>query len=442
MSVAARPAPEASPAPPAAQLPRLLRGLRPDHGAVGLSEHLSLWGFPRWSAGSGRGLDVLVEMERAGLRGRGGAGFPTARKWRAVSARRLRRPVVVVNGAEAEPASHKDRLLLGRVPHLVLDGAELAAAAVGAGRLVAYVAPALVGPVSAAVEERRRMGLGRLRIEVVEAATCFLAGEESAVVAHVNGGPGGVPTFKGITPVYQRGVGGQPTLVQNAETLAHVALIARFGAAWFRAVGTPESPGSALVTLSCPGAGPRVMEVSLGDRLGAILASAGVGPASTAGVLLGGFGGTWVSATAAADLPLAEEALGPVGATLGAGVVGVLPREACPLAETAHIAAYMQTQGAGQCGPCVHGLPAIAGALAVLAWGRGARADAARRLDQVCGQVPGRGACHHPDGVVRMVRSAMSVFSEHVAWHLRHGACPGASAGPSLPVPLSRGSWT
>ncbi|HWC37155.1 MAG TPA: hypothetical protein VG476_01445, partial [Acidimicrobiales bacterium] len=333
---------------------RLLAGLAPAGPRVAVDEHLDQWGPPPCAFGSSR-LELLEQLERSGLRGRGGGWFPTAVKWRAVSSRRLRQPVVVANGAEGEPGSIKDRLLVGRVPHLVLDGASLAATVVGATRVIIFVPPSGLDAVSAAVADRTRFGIDQVEPEVVAAADGFVAGESSAVAGYLNGGPGAVPTFTGLRPVHERGVGGRPTLVQNVETLAHVALIARFGAAWFRQLGTADSPGTALATLSGTGRRPGVVEMAAGTTLRGLIASFGVAPTSIRAVLLGGYGGAWVSARRVMDVPLCEERLRPIGATFGAGVVAVLPKGACPLAETVRIVRYMADQTAGQCGPCVHG---------------------------------------------------------------------------------------
>ena len=226
-------------------LPRLLAGISPAGRPVTLDEHLDRYG----SVPAGRDLIELVEA--SGLQGRGGAAFPTAMKLRAVVSRRGR-AVVVVNGAEGEPASGKDKVLLRCVPHLVLDGAVAAAEAVGAREAFVAVADganAEVEAVAEAIESRRRRRLdGRVGLRLVEVPDRFVAGEETALVQFLNGGPAR-PTFTPPRP-FERGVGGAPTLVQNVETLAHVAQIARFGPAWFRRIGTPAEPGSALVTLS------------------------------------------------------------------------------------------------------------------------------------------------------------------------------------------------
>ena len=217
---------------------RLLAGVAASGRPVGLDEHLERWGaLPHW-----KGETFIEELERSGLRGRGGGWFPVGTKWRAVHRVGVRRPVVVANGSESEPASGKDRLLLCQLPHLVLDGAVVAARTIGAPDIVVHV-PGFARPaVERALAERRRRGLDPCTIEVVTAPDRYLAGQESAVVNTISGQNPGIPSFVGLRSVRERGVRGRPTLVQNVESLAHASLIARFGAQWFRSVGTQESP--------------------------------------------------------------------------------------------------------------------------------------------------------------------------------------------------------
>ena len=249
--------------------------------------------------------------------------------------------------------------------------------------------------------------------------TRFVAGEETALVRALNGGPA-KPTFKPPLP-FERGVRGAPTLVQNAETLAHVALIARFGPAWFREVGTREEPGTALVTISGAIRRPGVYEVALGTPLAELVADAG-GPTETPrAFLVGGYFGTWVPAAQAGSLALSAAGLRPAGAALGAGAIVVLPASACGVAETARVVGYLAAESAGQCGPCVHGLAAIAGALGQLARCEGT--DVRPRLERWLEQVHGRGACRHPDGAGRFVASALDVFADEVRHHQRHRRC-------------------
>ena len=428
------------PAPPGSS--RLLWGLDgAEHGALRCSDHLSLWGVPPRLTGRA-GAAFIEELARSGLHGHGGAWFPTAVKWRSVASRRLGRPVVVVNGAEGEPASRKDRLLLERTPHLVLDGAGTAAAALGASRVVVYVPRPLVAALKSVVEERRKYHLDPVIPEVVAGPDRFVAGEESALVGHLNGGPGALPGFTALRPVYERGVNGHPTLVQNAETLSHVALIARFGADWFRQVGTPDSPGTALLTVTLGSLAPRVAEVPHGRTLRTVFTHMGAQIPSLGAVLLGGYGGTWLRIADALDVPLAEEYLRPIGGTLGAGVVIAATADTCPVLETARIVRYLDQQGAGQCGPCVNGLSGLADAMERIAVdptrGREAPRQLRDLLEELCSLIDKRGACHHPDGAARMVRSMLRAFPEHVDSHQRNGPCQSARAAMSSQATQAR----
>lgn len=419
----------AAPARPAAvtDLPRLLAGLPTGGGPMLLAEHLRRHGPPRVGRLRRRERRALIaEVERSGLRGRGGAGFPTGRKLRAV-AEASRRPLVVANGSEGEPASGKDKLLLGALPHLVLDGAVVAAEAVGAGEAIVCVdrdAHTALAAITAAIEERRQARLDRVGLALAVVPPSYLAGEESALVNWLNGSPA-KPTFVPPRP-FERGVKGRPTLVQNVETLAHLALIARHGADWFRSIGTPEAPGSALVTLSGAVTRPGVYEIAYGTRLVELLASAGATTGESTAFLIGGYFGSWLSAGAALPLPLADSALRPVGCSLGAGAIVALPEGWCGLVETARIVRYLADEGAGQCGPCVHGLAAIADAMTQIAHGNH-DATLEQRLVSWTEQVEGRGACHHPDGAVRLVRSALHTFADELHRHRRDGPCRAAA---------------
>jgi NADH:ubiquinone oxidoreductase subunit F (NADH-binding) len=380
---------------------RLLAGLRAD-GPLTLAEHRAIHG-----ALPVAGRELIDVVEAAGLRGRGGANFPAAIKLRAVAQRR--KPVVVVNGTEGEPLSAKDALLLMRAPHLVLDGAELAAAAVGAREVVLAAPAATHRAVAAALAERRGAAMA-----VVESAPGYVAGEETAVIAHLEGRPAR-PRVTPPRPA-ERGLRKRPTLVQNVETLAHLALIARHGADWFRAAGTEQRPGTTLLTVSGAVAASGVAESEAGATLGDVLDPS----EPLRAVLVGGYFGGWVPA---------EESRALDGAALGAGVVLALGRSSCPIAETARIATYMASQSAGQCGPCVFGLGALAGVLERLAAGRGARDDAAR-LARWTEMVRGRGACAHPDGVARLLASTARVFEEELHDHIHRGACTACARTP------------
>ena len=425
--VAARPG--AGPPPgafPSPALPRLL----PGHGAVPveLATHLSRLGPVPYRGVPGA---LITEVKAAGLTGRGGAAFPTYRKLAAMAGY-ARAPVVVGNGAEGEPASRKDKSLLWISPHLVLDGLQLAAEAVGSPAVGLYVhrSRRLHAHLAAAIRQRAAAGLDALTVELFEAPPRFLAGEESALASVTSGGAA-LPRYK-PPRASQRGVAGQPTLVQNVETLAHLALIARYGAGWFRAAGTSDEPGSMLATVHRHGGRTDVLEVPIGVGIGDLLGVRGFADGVQA-VLVGGYHGAWLSAEDAAALPLANAALRPIGAAIGAGVVAALPADRCGIAETARVARYLALESAGQCGPCFNGLPRMAAALEHLAGpypDRRALAD----LQRWAALVEGRGACHHPDGTVRFVRSALRVFAAEVARHER-GRCVATAGPPFLPLP-------
>jgi len=428
------------PPPPERTVPGLSRLLPPTR--LDLTGHARVHG-PLPYRGDGT---LTEEVRAAGLTGRGGAAFPVAVKLAAVAAG-AGPAVVAGNGAEGEPASGKDRHLLSWSPHLVLDGLQLAAEATGARRAVLYLhhGAQLQQELAEALADRALARCDRVPVQLVTAPPRFLAGEESALASRVNGGLA-QPAFK-RPRVFERGIGGAPTLVQNVETLAHLALIARYGAAWFRAVGTAAEPGSMLVTTHRADGWRAVGEVPLGVPLAAVL-DLGRYPAQA--VLTGGYHGTWLPAARAATLPLTAAALRGAGGVLGAGVLAALPPGQCGLTETARVLRYLATESAGQCGPCRSGLPRIAAAFTHLA-----RLHPDPRtlpdLERWSGLVAGRGACHHPDGTVRLVRSALTTFAAETAAHTA-GRCTaepgqraflplgGADGGPAAP-PRSRRDW-
>ncbi|NNC11306.1 hypothetical protein HII28_05360 [Planctomonas sp. JC2975] len=385
-------------------------GPHADHRA-----HLATYG-PQDRGGS---VTLFGELERSGLTGRGGAGFAAWRKVLATDDARTSRamagrPVVIANGAEGEPRSLKDKTLLEHAPHLVIDGLLAAAAAVHAGSTYLYAASRSLEPIAAAITEREDADSIVLR----EAPDTFIAGEASAVVNGIENGIA-LPQDR-IRRLSDTGLKRRPTLVHNAETLAHLALIARYGSGWFRTAGTSRDPGTRLVTVSGDVPQQRVMEVPGGAVLGDMLLAAGVDIAAVGAVLVGGYHGAWVPADVL-DAPLSADGLAPLGAAPGAGVLLVLGRRRCGLRATADIAGYLADQSARQCGPCMFGLPELARMLGELAAGIRDK-DLPARLRALSADVAGRGSCHHPDGTTRMIASALGVFRDDVHAHLA-GRC-------------------
>jgi NADH:ubiquinone oxidoreductase subunit F (NADH-binding) len=356
------------------------------------------------------GADLVTAIAAAGLSGRGGAGFPTARKMATISGRK---PVLVGNGAEGEPLSHKDALLLTRAPHLVIDGLEAAAAAIDADKVYLYVHADAVPAVTKALAERPN------RITVIEAPDTFVAGEESAVVRRIEGGPA-LPRDR-IVVAAVAGVRGNPTLVNNVETLAHIALIARYGPDWFRSVGDRDEPGTMLVTLSGALDNPGVLEVPTGTPLAEL-----IDPRGVSAVLVGGYHGSWLPAEAFGTARLSRSGLKELGASPGAGIIHALGRTECGLARTAEIVDYLADESARQCGPCRNGLPRLAQLVDELAYGR-ANDAVVKEIRRVTRLVDGRGSCRHPDGSARFVRSALRAFAADIELH-HHDRCTAADA--------------
>ena len=417
---------------------RLLAGTAHAHRAD-LASHLSLHGpltlperrdVEAWSA------QLLDEIRLAGLTGRGGGGFPTATKLASIP-RSRRATHLVINVMEGEPAAQKDSVLAAFAPHLIVDGAEVLARLVRAGSVTLAVArdnPHAARSLTDAVLERHSRASTSVPISVEQLPSRYVGGEEAGLVRWLDGGPA-MPTFRASKPARLE-IRGRTSIVDNAETAASIALIARHGGAWFANVGVGGVGGTKLVTLSGSVADPGVFEVALGTRLGEIVDLA-TPTSQVQAVLLGGYGGTFVPAQAL-EAPYSAEGLKAFGSSVGAGVVLVFGSACCGVAETARIARWMANESAGQCGPCAFGLPALADDLEALAAGRPDR-NLERRLRERLGVIRGRGACGHPDGVVRMIASALEVFHGDVRAHLGGRPCAHLSKPTMLSLPNQDG---
>jgi NADH:ubiquinone oxidoreductase subunit F (NADH-binding) len=329
----------------------------------------------------------------------------------------------VANGCEGDPASGKDHVLLGRTPHLVLDGIEVASRAVGATETVLCVHrdDPLAQLLRAAVDERPTSGpIPR----IVEVPARYVASVDTSLVNFLSTGTAR-PVARDPRPS-QRGVDGRPTLVDNVETLAHLALIARRGPGWFRARGTEDAPGTALITVGGAVRMPGVYEIDLGVPLWQPVRMAGGTTAPVRGVLIGGLGGRWLPLPAMGDLPLTDPACRAAGVRLGIASLIPLPANECGLATTASVLHYLAAESAGQCGPCMFGLPAIAEDMTRIAEGC-ATSGQLHRLWSRLGVIPGRGACAHPDGAAGLAASALEVFADDLTEHLAGRPCPAAA---------------
>jgi len=398
-----------------------------------LEMHLQRYG-PRPAASGRHGGELIMRLHEIGLTGRGGGHFPAARKWEAVLAAGAG-GTVVANGAEGEPASAKDAALLQTRPHLVLDGLVCAAEAVGAVECVVWLhegAQRTRAIVARAIQERqtRRFAEPPIRIEV--GPDRYLSGEATAVLRTLAGGP----TLPQLArdPAAPWGRGNRPVLLHNAETLARTAVLARTHVSDY----TPSS----LVTVVSHDRRV-VCEVGAETTVAQVVAALWRSPSGRAAeiphaVLLGGYGGTWLPWSSAASLRLDPSSMREAGHSLGAGVIAPLPSDACGLAEVAALVGYLADSSARQCGPCLFGLAEVADLTAELAAGSMGRAQE-KALDRLLGQIAGRGACRHPDGVIRMLSSALRTFASDVESHRsRHRCLATGTRSPKsrlLPIP-------
>ena len=411
---------------------RLLSGWADSGRLETYSEHLERFGaLPLGAYAGTAGRQRLIESVTAsGLRGRGGAAFPVGHKLAAVAAGRGR-AVVVANGCEGEPSSRKDRILAEFAPHLIVEGALIAAHATHADEVHLCMhdgAPPIARLADAAGQHHTRV---KVTVEGVPGG--FVSSEESALVNHLNR-QDSRPTSK-PPRVFESGVDRRPTYVGNFESLAHLALIARFGPEWFRTMGTADSPGTALVTVDGAVRNPGVVEVPYGVLLGDVLAAAGGATGELQALLVGGYAGHWLPAVAAGSVALSHASLTAAGAAVGVGSVIALPAQACGVVETALVLRYLAGESAAQCGPCMFGLPAIAADFASLATGAAARdAQVVRRLQHRLGEIDGRGACAHPDGAVRLAESALRTFDTDLRQHFAGRPCHWAASMPQLPL--------
>jgi NADH-quinone oxidoreductase subunit F len=322
-------------------------------------------------AGGGRALDaarrvepeaIIAEIDASGLRGRGGAGFPTGTKWRTIAANRSDDlpTTVVVNAAEGEPGTFKDRTILRRNPYLVMEGALIAARAVGADLVIVATKRAFSGEIErvrAAIEEIEAAGWGEgVQMAVFEGPDEYLYGEESALLETIDGRW----PFPRVVPTFRRGLftdapadAPAPALVNNTETLANVPRIVGRGPAWFRTLGTEESPGTVVCTITGHTRRHGVGEVPLGTPLREVIEAIGGGPRSGHQIkaVMSGVANGVVPASEL-DAPVSYEGLAAIGSGVGSAGFVVLDDTADMAAVAAGVARFLAVESCGQCMPC------------------------------------------------------------------------------------------
>lgn len=357
---------------------------------------------------------MLDELERAGVRGRGGAGFPVAQKLRSVSNRPGPR-FVVANGEEGEPASWKDRYLVQRHPFVVIEGIALVCQAIDAREAWIYVSDpdAYQSARSTTDELAPVLADAGLDLHVVRVPHSYVAGEETAAIRYIAGGPP-LPSDKPPRP-FERGIRNSPTLVNNVETFAHIAWIANHSADAFRSVGTEMSPGTFLACVTGDVPAAALVETPFGTPISSILGACGV-EEPLSGALLGGYFSGFLPADGL-HLPASDEALRPRGLGLGNGTIIAVAQSRCLVTVLSGLMSFFANASAGQCGPCVHGTAALNDLLHHLATGT-APSDTLERLEHYGQILFGRGACNLLDAVARFASSFASDYPELINDHL------------------------
>ena len=401
-----------------------------------LSDYQGAGGYTalRQALETGTPEGVIQAVEDAALRGRGGASFPVSTKWRLAAGTQASQKFVVANGGEHEPGSEKDKFLVANYPHTVLEGVILCGFATGADLGYVYLIEDMTAQISAvesALSELRDAGLlgGDILgsgfgfdIQVHRAPTTYVAGEETAAVDSINGGPGKPlekPPYPGTA-----GVHGKPTTVNNVETLAHVAPILREGAAWYRSIGVGSSHGTMLFTLGEQVHNPGVYELPFGSTFRDLIYGCGGGPRSGRSIrgILPALSCAYVGAEHL-DTSIDHDTLRELGTSPGCGGVSFIEEGEDPVRRAHEIAQFFQAEQCGQCPPCRMATSQFANILAGVRAAKGPGYEA--QIRKMVNFSKGKGRCSLIAMSTSAITSALSVFAEDFA--------AAAGPGPSDP---------
>ena len=418
--------------------PKVTLGRGPaDHDLLPLqkAEKAGAWAAWRQVADREPPEGVVRLLARSGLRGRGGAGFPAAEKWRRCAAEAATTKYVVANGYEADPGSFTDRLLMERDPHAVLEGAVIAAYAVGADHVIVAVNAGYATAIErlrgaiAQAGDAGLVGAGAMDgsisidVEVRPVQGAFLLGEETALLRALEGRRG-MPDQRPPYPA-ERGLHGKPTLVHNVETLATVPWIVTKGPEAFASIGSSGATGTKLVQLAGAVAQPGIAEIPLGTTLGEIVERVGGGVRKGAKLKLAIVGGPLggLLPASAMDVPFTFDALTDAGGTLGSGSIVAADTSACAVDLGRLLARYASDEACGKTIPCRIGLKRIVEIADRIATGRQRPWDG-DLLTALADDVSASALCSHERLAPDPLRSGMRYFADEYQAHLVEGRCP------------------
>jgi len=378
---------------------------------------------------------IIDKVTASGLRGRGGAGFPTGLKWQTVAQNRSPEAAttVIVNAAEGEPGTFKDRTILRRNPYLVVEGALIAARAVGADMVIFAMKRAFEGEIDRmrdAIEEADNAGWSEgIDLVVFEGPDEYLYGEESALLETIDGRW----PFPRVVPTFRRGLRGAvlvdspenaPALVNNTETLANVARIVGRGPAWFRTVGTEKSPGTMVCTITGQTRRHGVGEVRMGTSLRDVIAAIGGGPKRGHQIkaVLSGVANRVISGSML-DTPVSYEGLASIGSGLGSGAFIVCDDTTDMAAVAAGVARFLAVESCGQCSPCKLDGITLSQRLAVVASSEGREHDY-QEIQKRLGTVADRSRCFLATQQQVVLESILDQFPDEIDAHISGAADP------------------
>lgn len=416
--------------------PRLVQCLEGEPWEI--DGYLKVGGYEAWKrcVTEWSPTQVVEEIKRSGLRGRGGAGFPTGVKWDKVLNHRVRERYFVCNAGEHEPGTFKDRHLLRILPHQLIEGCLIASHTVGAKAAFIYINHEYQEErenLKKALEQARGRGfLGtnvfgkgvNIDLQIFEGYGSYVAGEETAMLESMQGRPA-MPRQK--PPFYPTDFGlyGKPTLVNNVETLCNVPRILQKGAAWFTQVGTEKCPGTMMFSLSGAVNRPGVYEMPMGVTIRMLIEQCGGGvPAGrkVKAVFPGGPAFSMVTADQL-DLRMDFDSLKQAGTGLGSAGVIVVDDATCMVAKTLQFSRFFKNESCGQCPPCRMGTLNLAALMTKIEEGQGTQKDLDSLL-QLCGFVKGTGYCTLVTGAAVLVQSSLKLFRQEYEDHIRLGGCP------------------
>jgi NADH:ubiquinone oxidoreductase subunit F (NADH-binding)/(2Fe-2S) ferredoxin/Pyruvate/2-oxoacid:ferredoxin oxidoreductase delta subunit len=378
---------------------------------------------------------IIAEVQASGLRGRGGAGFPTGKKWAACRAAKGSPKYLICNGDEGDPGAFMDRSVLEADPHAVIEGMVIGAKAIGAAKGFVYIRdeyPLAVKHMGIAIGQAQDSGLlGRnifgtgfnFDLEIVRGAGAFVSGEETALIASIEG----QRAYPRQRPPYpaQRGLWGLPTVINNVETWANVPSIIRRGAAWFSGLGTETSKGTKIFSLVGKISNTGLVEVPMGIRLRDIICGIGGGiPGGRAfkAIQIGGPSGGCLPAELL-DLPVDYESLIQAGAMMGSGGMIVMDEDTCMVDIALYFLRFIQEESCGKCAPCRIGTRQMAEIQARIVAGQGSDEDL-KRLEGLAVMVKQGSLCALGQTAPNPVLSTLRHFREEYQAHITDRSCP------------------